>query len=146
MLSMEQMIRMIDTACDDDNKEIYDLGKRGYSNPLHEHVEIEHNGETICIDVMIYPLMKLLWEKGIETSACCQGDEQRKGYISFKSKDHIIKFCEEFTYFQTCEFDILNIYSKPLSELTYDVIKSHHPYYADLYSVRFDHDILIMFQ
>lgn len=128
MLSVEQMIKMIDVACDEENKEIYDLGKRGVVNPLDEHIEVEHNGETICIDVAICQLMKLIWEKGIETSACCQGDDYY--------------FCEEFTYFQTCEFDILNIYSQPLAELTYNIIESHTPYYADLYSVRFDQNIL----
>ena len=151
---LNKIVYYIDKICNHENKnsDVMDLGKRGFLNSEHPHVEIEYNGEIICIDTLIYPFMKLIWSKGIETTACCQGDDVTEAYISFSSLEHILKFCNEFTYFKVYgEFDILNINlaiqgHHQLVELTYDIIASHTPIYGDLYSVRFKTVMLCMFE
>lgn len=150
---LNEIVKLIDRVHEDNdkNKILQDFGKRGFLNAEHPFVEIEHDDQIICIDLLIYPFIKLIWTKGIETIACCQGDDKCKGYVSFPSLENIIKFCDEFTYFKEYgEFDILNINLShqghgQLVELTYDIIAEHTPVYGDLYSVRFEPEILGMF-
>ena len=129
-----------------------ELGTNGFLNPDHPYIEVEYDDQIIGIDLYINPIIKCIWTKGIKTSACCQGDEQNDAYISFPSLCDILKFCEEFSYFkENCKFDILNIHlsyqgCKPLDNLTYDILKEHEPVYDDLYSVRFNQEILNIFQ
>jgi hypothetical protein len=149
---LSQIISMIDHVHEANklNEVERDLGTRGYANPEHEYIEVEHNGKIICIDVLIYPLIKYIWDKGIETVACCQGGEQL-GYISFSTLDDIFKFCDEFPYFKGANFDIINMYLalegfQTLEDLTYDYMYIHTPMYGDLYSVRFGSEVLNNFQ
>lgn len=98
----------------------------------------------MLIDVDIAPLIQDVWSKGIETSACCQGDDDQEAYISFKSLGHLRKFCNEYPTFKMCEFDVLNPFfvRNDLTKLTYKELDNYVEQYNDLFSVRFDHDIL----
>lgn len=48
----------------------------------HETTLVEVGGRTVAIDVPMAPLIRLLWENGIDTMSCCQGDG-RTAYIVF---------------------------------------------------------------
>ena len=38
----------------------------------HDYIELEHNGQTIPIDVGIAPVIEALWARGIETTGSCE--------------------------------------------------------------------------
>lgn len=144
------IIAFIDRACSLHEKEesTLDLGRRGMLNSLHPCVPIEYEGETISIDALILPFMKRVWDSDIKTVACCQGDTDIHGYISFKFHTEIIKFCERFEWFkQYGEFYILNIHlgvqgmEQPMW-LNYKGLLSYKPLYDDLYSVKIEPTLL----
>ncbi len=149
-MQLNEIIALIDNVCD--GSEEKNLGKRGLLYSSHPYIMVEYDGESIAIDKLIYPLVTLIWNKGIRTTACCQGDAENEAYISFDSLDQIVKFCNEFSYFKECGvFYVLNINAqvqghKPLDNLSFSDVTLHTPVYGDLYSIRFNPELLFMFQ
>jgi len=145
-LDIISLCQMIDLRCEDQiNKgAICDLAMRGFGYNKHETVEIEHNGIILNIDVNILPLIKKIWEKNLETVACCQGDEKQLAYVSFKKLDHLLELCTLYTQFKECQFDVLNpnYIRRNLELLRYNEIIHYQPQYDDLFTVRFQSSLL----
>ena len=56
---------------------------------------MEHNFvviDDIEIDILMAPLIKHLWDKEIRTSQCCQGSNDKRGYICFPPGQHAKNF------------------------------------------------------
>jgi hypothetical protein len=96
----------------------------------------------INIDCDISELIRQIWEKGIETSACCQGEESENylywAYISFDKHENIIKFIQEYPVTEHVGiFDILNC-GVELTKLSANYIVNYVPKEEDLYTFRFN--------
>src|SRR3954454_20098625 len=49
-----------------------DVRRRQGMEHHHDYIELEHNGQTIPIDVGIAPVIEALWARGIETTGSCE--------------------------------------------------------------------------
>lgn len=131
-----EICNVIDLNC-----EITDSGNandRGLMYNEHPTIQVEYKGNILVIDEKIYPMIKKIWDCGIETVACCQGDNRSKAYISFKHLHDFRLFMEKFP-------EVLNPYftRKYLTNITYNYLDDYMPYYCDLFTVRFSHHLLL---
>jgi len=58
----------------------------------HKTVKMVHGGDKIAVDVKIAPLIRALWDFGIETVQSCQEIEPGTAYIGFPSRAVARKF------------------------------------------------------
>jgi hypothetical protein len=62
----------------------------------HEHVVMDYFGTPVEIDKKLAPLMRHLWDLGIRTNYCCQGDYAKgfhtTAYIMFDGSKHADAF------------------------------------------------------
>jgi hypothetical protein len=69
---------------------------------MKEHIKTKINYtykyRDVEIDVRLASSIKFLWEAGIHTVECCQGDETKKGYICFASSKSIEDFHKALYY------------------------------------------------
>lgn len=130
--------------------QMIELGTKGYLENNHPTVELLYNNELINIDVDMIELIQQIWDRGIKTSACCQGDEiphdadvkeflGNYAYISFPEHEYILKFIEEYQIIKHVGvFDVLNSIEEMKVQITADDIINHKPRSGDLYSTRFN--------
>jgi len=62
-----------------------------YSRP-HPVVDLQYQGESVEIDEVMAPLIKAIWDAGIETMMCCQEAWPGLAWIEFTSVDEALKF------------------------------------------------------
>jgi hypothetical protein len=60
--------------------------------PDHEQVLVWHGSVAVMIDRELAPLIRWLWQQGIETCHCCQGSSEERAYISFSPGRHASNF------------------------------------------------------
>jgi len=58
----------------------------------HEGIMLRLGDKEIEIDCELVPIILWLWQQGIQTSYCCQGDDEQFAYIAFPPGQHARNF------------------------------------------------------
>ena len=146
------MFMDMDLTSQYEQMQMIELGTKGYLENDHPTVEVLHSNELINIDVEMVELIQQLWDKNLQTTACCQGNDSppqsidflaEYAYISFRIHNHILKFIEEYPITKHIGvFDILNPIEPSMTMLKADDIMQHKQRCGDLYSVRFNKEYI----
>jgi hypothetical protein len=122
-------------------EEIIKLANYGIFEPKHQTENVFYKGKNIDVDNLLIPLIKKIWSFEINTVASCQGDDDSDhyGYISFSTKDDLIKILDiKNIKHLISQIDI--IHNGNFYVVTYDELKSvdfSSNVNMDLYSIRF---------